>query len=1002
MLQHIIESTDWTNTPERQQMAQEYYDFCQSFMENIEKCRELLNQKMLVEAVDLANRQEIPLPRQLELLKFKGIEDYRVLCLIYEWPNPPELDGSVLEQMKNMMQDAENLQPLLSAFRQVVRSDNVKMKILLLRRLVKMDHQKSGEWKKALNQQESLLMEQLIRQAKNMILEKNFGSLQQLHQEMTDPEWTITPPDQVVRKIESVLEEHRLEELKKEAVICLDKINEAYSSFDFESLGEALSEWKDLISGKAYQPDKNERKQVEEAEGYWLQQHKKQQEENMFNSLLQRLSQLLGSNGSQEEMDMIYNQLTLIGKQLPENIMQQYFYTKENYEIIQRRKRITKNIVIAFCAVLLIAVIGFSAHLIIRHNTEQKWAKQLEKALTEQPTSAVALDMIRNLKKDDPVLCKSPAISALINRAEKMFETEELKRKDFTKLGKEIRLRLKSYEENRIKLKKDFSELEKLVVDQKEKVVMKELSAELAAQEDLFQIRQKKQFDNLIGQIGRKRGQFYTFLEGHHFKSAGKLLEEISRLEDSAARIYEFIRNIIPGRESDFAQSEELRKILVREQVKFQDISIITKNINAPSSVDNLVVNVKEYLRSLPKSKLVPDLKKLQESVVKAKESVKVLNEKVPVANNVFSKHLEDVLKYRKNSNATAKKIIEHFQKLDKYFDRTPIYAIVGKSKDNVIYDFYYTKNGIHISQLNNKFDIVLKVIANDNGKTMEVRLIYSLKNRRKIEIVKPNEDRLECDLIYPAPEDAPIEALRYYSNIAPHIKSVKNILQMLQDGNKDDIEPTLVKVFEFLLKDKDESVNCHMKTSLIELIYKFMAPLDEKNPSYRDFSTKFKFNQAGQINWLETYEKPDMQKKLRKNIAAVSESKLVSRQTVSKEVWDKLVSLKLTPAGFITRNSEKRVFHPFPGLPEEGELWLIPFSPDSSIIVIGKYKGNTVSLLPGAANLDVNYSVLLTPTVSSSTEKLNKEIWMKLQSPEISMPLLSWPVFANKEKKEN
>lgn len=1009
-LQHIINSTDWTTSPEREQLAREYYDFCQSFSENIEKCRDLLERKMLVEAAELANRQEPPLSRQLELLNFSGIDDYRVLCSIYAWPNPPELDGSVLEQLKTMMHDAANLQPLLSAYRQVVRSDNIKMKILLLRRLAEVDQQKPGEWKKALNQQETIMMEQLIQQAKNMILEKNYDVLQQLLQQITDPEWTITPPVQVVCKIESVLEEHRLAELKNEAVLCLNKINEAYSSFDFEPLGKALSVWKSLISGKAYQPDEIEVKQVEEAESYWLEQHKKQQEENLFNSQLQRLSQLLGSNGLQDEMDMIYNQLMLLGRPLPENVLQQYFVTRENHEIIQRRKRISRNIAYSFCAVLLIALIGIGTHLFIRYKTEQKWVVQLENALTKQPTSAVARDMIRDLKKNDPALCQSPAISALISRADKMFEAEEQKRKDFIKLSKEIRILFKSYEKNRTNIKNDFKELEKLMVDQKEKNAMNELKSELAGHEELFQERKKNQYDGLIGQIGRKRGQFYGLLEVHQYSDADKLLDEISLLEKQSAQIYEFIRKLIPGRESDFAQSADLRKILDREQKKFKDMMILLAEIREPSSVDQLAGKLNEFIKLYPKDGLAAKFEKLRKSAAIAGASVKVLSKGIPAEGNIFSQDLDKVLKYRKNSRETAAKTIDHFKSLSNGFADSPLRAIVAKdeSKD-VIYDFYYIKDTLtNPKNVNGTYDFTLKVISNDDGDTKSVDFRYASASPQKIKLKRMDR---ECTLIYPDPHpfSANPEAFKkeifvYKSNRAPYMMLVEEIYKMIKvssDGN--DFEPTLIKVLDFLIKikDKDESVNCSMRASLIGIIYKFLEMLDKENPSYRNFSSRFKSDLVSKINWLETYENPAIQKELRKNTAAAADCRLVSRNSVRKAVWEKLVSMKLTPAGYIDGNRKNLVFHPFSGVPDEGDLWLISSSPDSPNIIIGKYKGKTVSLLPGAETLDVDYSVLLTPAASISTEKVNGEIQKMLQISGVSSPLVSWPVFADKQKNE-
>ena len=336
-LQHIIESNDWTNSPQRQEMAEEYFTFCSSYVENIEKCREMLDRKMLMEASDFSDNQDPPLPRQLELLKFPGLENYHDLCLIYDWPDPPELDGSVLEQIKTLYQDAKNFQPLLNAYRQIVRTNNVKMKVQLLRRLLKMDP-RSKEWKTALTEQETLLMDQEIQTAKEMILGKDYDGLQQQQKKITDSEWmVVTPPEQVVNKIESVLETYHRESLKRLAESCLNSINEAYSSFDIDGLGKALSEWKDLISRQAYQPEDFEVRQVQEAEEYWLQQQKQRQEDQMFESLLENLRQQMENNGAQEDIDLIFNQLVLMGRSLPAHIEQQYYYMKENYEIIQKR-----------------------------------------------------------------------------------------------------------------------------------------------------------------------------------------------------------------------------------------------------------------------------------------------------------------------------------------------------------------------------------------------------------------------------------------------------------------------------------------------------------------------------------------------------------------------------------------------------------------------------------------------------------------------------------------
>jgi len=332
-IQDILRSDDWTNSPRRQEIAKEFSELSRKVSDLLDECRSLLEQGLGQEAASLAGSQEPSLSRQFELLNFDGLSDWRELCQIYEWSVPPKLDGEILEKLTVMSADAKNLQPLLNAYRMVARTEDVRAKVLLLRRLVRADA-KSQEWRNMLLQQEEIWQKRLINEAKHAIIDKQYDSLQELLQKINDPEWSVKCPEQVTRKIEQVLEQHHLEELKKQAEKCLNSINEAYGNFEFDSLGAALGEWRDLSSLAGYQPDETEIRQVKEAEEYYLQQNKERNEEARFQALAERLRQGLENAAPQENLDMIYNQISLTGRQLPEHVEHQYLTIKENYDLI--------------------------------------------------------------------------------------------------------------------------------------------------------------------------------------------------------------------------------------------------------------------------------------------------------------------------------------------------------------------------------------------------------------------------------------------------------------------------------------------------------------------------------------------------------------------------------------------------------------------------------------------------------------------------------------------
>ena len=172
--------------------------------------RKMLERKCLWRPIQYAESLTPSLFRMDQLLNFPERERFLELYQMYDWPPPPHLQSDVIRRLRSMSSEMKDLTPLLNAYRQIARSNDVRSKILLLRQIVKLDH--NPEWLDALNALEKEYLELLAHQAKDAIIHGDFDALEKIRETLYAPDWSVPPSEVVRKKITNVLEEHARKE----------------------------------------------------------------------------------------------------------------------------------------------------------------------------------------------------------------------------------------------------------------------------------------------------------------------------------------------------------------------------------------------------------------------------------------------------------------------------------------------------------------------------------------------------------------------------------------------------------------------------------------------------------------------------------------------------------------------------------------------------------------------------------------------------------------------
>ena len=276
-IKSFLNSTELIDSHTAQELYIAYCELNDSTAQRLVECEVLLQKKQKIEAVVLA--QQAPnLFDLIDSILFSERKLLLILADLYDWKVPDVISEESVANLKKAVAEMDDLRPLLTEFRRIARTDQVKNKLHLLREIFRIDKD-NPEWKLPLIEVENQYVSQLIAEAQSVIQNKDFVRLEQIYEELKNSQWVVTVPTIVLQKVEKIVLQHRAEEVQKTAAVLIDKISAAYGAYDLSALEDAIFCWQEHCKKYQYSPNENENIQFSEAYEYFSSEKERQKKQ---------------------------------------------------------------------------------------------------------------------------------------------------------------------------------------------------------------------------------------------------------------------------------------------------------------------------------------------------------------------------------------------------------------------------------------------------------------------------------------------------------------------------------------------------------------------------------------------------------------------------------------------------------------------------------------------------------------------------------------------------
>ena len=530
----FLESSDWVNSPTSREILASYTECCVEINSRLDQCSALLGRKMTVEAVNLADR-EPSLFEMVPLLNFPRLPEFLELCDLYDWSAPPQLNMAVFEQLKTASAGLSSLMELINEYRRIARGRDLRQKIGLLREIAKQDAQ-NPEWRQNQKQLETEFLPELIEQAKNAIQQNDFAQLEKLQKELTQPDWQIPVPEMVLSKVRRILDEHHLEELKREAAKILEEVNLAYSAFDQAQLEDALARWDMICRIEDYEPEQNETVQIQDA-GEWLQERKKKEEARLaFAASQKQVTYLLDSGASPEEVEKEFATLSSFEQPIPDYLSDRVAMYRQLCESEERHRRILRTVKHVTIGAVTLLVLGIIGYVILYLQIEKYQANRL-RAVIESGKLVEAQTMMKSIEESYPMIARGAKITELRGDLSRLEYEITTRQEDFLDRIADVDKELGKKFPDAKYIESKFADCDELVYFDEDKRMLAEKREEFTRRMAAARREADRVFLDRVQQLKDTRAEFFGFIGKHDFTNAERVLEQFHEIALQAADI---------------------------------------------------------------------------------------------------------------------------------------------------------------------------------------------------------------------------------------------------------------------------------------------------------------------------------------------------------------------------------------------------------------------------------------------------------------------------------
>ena len=822
-LKSFLNSFDQTDSPTTRELYRDYLQLNELFNRRLLECSTLLHDQQRIEAVSQARRA--PALNQLySAVMFSGRKELLKLADLYSWEVPAMFDQTMYDELMEAFNAMDDLRPLLAEFRRIARTDQVANKLLLLREIVRRDRN-NPEWEVPLREVENKYVTMLIDEAQQVIIDKDFARLEAIYSEMQNSTWTVTIPTIVLQKINKVVSDYRNRIRQEKAVELLEKVNAALGSFDVNALEDSLICWNDHCSSSGYEPDENQRIQLKEAEKFLNSEREKQQKMKDFQQEIQNLTGLLDSAADLHEIGKSYAALQAFEMEIPSYITKRVFQYREDIERAGRAKLIIKSCKIIAVAIILITLVGGSAHFLHLKYMEYKHVSSINE-LIEAKDFVKAREMLTEVENKYPQLTDSAKISAARAAIIELEKADEERQNIWNACYNEVVRMQKLSPVPLPAVAGKIAELEKLSRDSRELDQLKgvqdwyreQLALLSAAHEELFlaKINELKNINIRIQNLLESRNPSEARQQIAAFKECVASVHQLTAADRSLFMQYQHLLNSAPALE-DMVSDLEAKE--ARERVRAAAAkTMFVETINAMASAENIMAldeALRRFFSSDARSMCGAENEKiftsLQKDVAAFRRLLATREDEGASAGSGQPGLAADFVRvntYRENVKRVLNNLNSTFDELVKNVTSGDFKYVRLLDPESQVIEMLVKKPSVYGG---------MRRTTRDDGAAVVIHMHEAFPSRY---VVAVGQEKIEpCKLIYPASLDA------IATVVPPHFELIKKIFNDLALCSEENI---VEKCCEYLqLINNNEMCPLFWKARLTQFILQALAPLD-------------------------------------------------------------------------------------------------------------------------------------------------------------------------------
>ena len=397
-------------------LAEMYSEAVRNVNQRLEAVQTSIDAKQVSDAVRMLEDT----PRLLDevgALDFNQLPDWEVLCSRNNWTPPLKLDKALLERVLLLNESTEIVEPFLRMYRKAVRTNNNKLAVQSLRRLVQIDH--SQNWKVNLVQAEEAVQKQLVADFRAAKTAGNKDEVDRLSQEFVETNWSEPPTSKGVDEIRAFIAE---EEARRRNVVGMENLsiikrcmNENWSRPLAFSMLQAI----DGLIGKGWVLPSDDREIVDACRRRCAEEMEAEEKDRRWKELCEKLHAAIQQEDTFAIRDVLSAPEFLDREPDPELIKQAQLVIQHE-EAAKERKMLQ----IAVCVMAgLLAILGVSGWWLKQKLFNDRCEGEAIK-LTALQKGAHAVDRLtealRRLQKNDPDVYADPRVNVFDGKLKTM------------------------------------------------------------------------------------------------------------------------------------------------------------------------------------------------------------------------------------------------------------------------------------------------------------------------------------------------------------------------------------------------------------------------------------------------------------------------------------------------------------------------------------------------------------------------------------------------------